>query len=272
MPITTPSSAISIYNDDKDHFKHVLECLFIPAVEQAGFDAIPPSAKGSDVIHGEIIKSIETADLVLCDMSYLNPNVFFELGVRTAIDKPTCLIKDDLTPTTPFDTTIIHHHTYLGGLFPWTLKREIDDLCQHIQETANRSSGRNSLWKFFGLTTRAELVKPKDGVEDRLALLSTQVESLSAQLSRSTVVDDRKFETERKVVQQSRHELLYDHLTKIASPKGVVVEGMGTGGNIANLNVRQGTLTKESEKLLKEAAKSLGYTLNIIEGHLRKDK
>lgn len=84
MPITTPPELLAIYANDRDHFPHVLKHLFAPAIEKAQYEVIPPAAKGSDLIHAEIIKHLETADLVLCDMSTLNPNVFFELGIRTA--------------------------------------------------------------------------------------------------------------------------------------------------------------------------------------------
>ena len=110
MPITTPEAMAPLYGGDKDHFQHVLDHLFKPAIEKAGLTPVPPAAEGSDVIHAEIIKNIEKADLVLCDMSCLNPNVFFELGIRTAVDKPVCMVKDELTPKVPFDTGIINHH------------------------------------------------------------------------------------------------------------------------------------------------------------------
>ena len=88
MPITVPESMAEIYRDGADHFKHVLDTLFIPAVEQAGFKAVKPTAKGDELIHGRIVKRLETAELVLCDMSTLNPNVFFEFGIRTSLNKP----------------------------------------------------------------------------------------------------------------------------------------------------------------------------------------
>lgn len=69
MPITTPELLIKEYRDGAEHFKHVLECLFIPAIEKAGYIPKPPVAKGADLIHAEIISNIENADIILCDMS-----------------------------------------------------------------------------------------------------------------------------------------------------------------------------------------------------------
>jgi hypothetical protein len=84
MPITTRDDQSAIYGGDSDHFQHVLECLFIPAVKQAGFNPIPPIMKGSEIIQGQVVKQLSKARLVLCDMSGLNANVFFELGIRWA--------------------------------------------------------------------------------------------------------------------------------------------------------------------------------------------
>ena len=80
MPITTPEATVPRYGGDADHFEHVLDHLFVPAVERAGYEPIPPIAEGSDLIHARIITNLDEADLVLCDMSCLNPNVFLSLG------------------------------------------------------------------------------------------------------------------------------------------------------------------------------------------------
>src|SRR5262245_43856575 len=147
MPISTPDSFLASYLNDKDHFLHVLDHLFLPALKKIGLNPIPPVAKGSEVIQAEIIKNIEEADLVLCDMSTLNANVFFELGIRTAINKPVCMVKDDVTQKVPFDTLIVNYHTYISSLHAWTLERQIAEIAEHIQQSMKRSEGRNTLWK-----------------------------------------------------------------------------------------------------------------------------
>lgn len=82
MPVTTSSYYVEKF-DDPDPFNHVSVHLFAPALKQVGFAVIPPSVRGAELIHAEIIKNLEQAELVLCDLSMLNPNVFFELGIRT---------------------------------------------------------------------------------------------------------------------------------------------------------------------------------------------
>ena len=76
MPITTPQELIGEYNNDIDHFTHVLDQLFIPSIEKAGLEPIPPIVQGADIVQAEIINNLEKCDVVLCDMSTLNSNVF----------------------------------------------------------------------------------------------------------------------------------------------------------------------------------------------------
>ena len=37
MPISTPIESAAQYGNDQDHFRHVIDHLFQPAVEKAGF-------------------------------------------------------------------------------------------------------------------------------------------------------------------------------------------------------------------------------------------
>ena len=77
MPITTPPDQVSMYGSDHDHFLHLIEHLFQPAIELAGYQMISPVIANSEVIQGEIIRNLEQSDLVLCDISGWNANVFF---------------------------------------------------------------------------------------------------------------------------------------------------------------------------------------------------
>jgi nucleoside 2-deoxyribosyltransferase len=186
MPLTTPEALVQIYSKDADHFSHVLEHLFVPAINKAEFRPIRPIAQGADVIQAEIIKNLETADLVLCDISSLNPNVFFELGCRTALNRPVCHVMDDLTHVIPFDTGIINHHKYSHALAPWTLADEIERLSAHIRASAERSAGNNMLWQYFGLKSSAHASKSQGDEQDRLAYLVMQTDAIRKHLEESS--------------------------------------------------------------------------------------
>src|SRR5207302_931691 len=113
-------------------------------------------AQGADVMTAEIIKNLESADMVLCDISTWNPNVFFELGIRTALNKPVCIVKDAKTERPPFDIAGLNYHSYSDGLYQWEFPTQLDELSAHLIASWERSSGENTLWKRFGLTIRAE--------------------------------------------------------------------------------------------------------------------
>jgi hypothetical protein len=173
-----PEIYVGRYNDP-GHFKHVLDYLFTPALAAAGYEAVPPSVIGSGVIHAEIIQNLETCDMVLCDISTLNANVFFELGIRTSLDRPTILVRDEFTTQIPFDTGSINTYTYNASLQPWTLATDVEALTLNIQTTASKSDGRNGLWRYFGLTQRAAPAEISDPVQAKLDLLIGEVTRLT---------------------------------------------------------------------------------------------
>jgi hypothetical protein len=180
MPVSTSREHSQLYRDDA-HFEHVLMHLMVPAVERAGYKAIKPLAVGADLIHAEIIRHLETTDLVLCDISTLNPNVFFELGIRTAVDKPVCIVKDSFTDRIPFDTSILNVHTYDPSLAPWLLENQINLLAEHLTASAQRSDNRNTLWRYFGLTTRAAFKEGESSLEEKVDLVLLQLQGLGVQ-------------------------------------------------------------------------------------------
>ena len=128
-----------------------------PAIVKAGFKPVRPSMKGSELIDAEIIRNLWECDLVLCDQSILNPNVFFEYGIRTALDKPIVVVADDKTPSRPFDTNHINRKEYSSLLEAWSLSEQIIMLTNHITDSVNKSAGKNALWKYFGITFSGKL-------------------------------------------------------------------------------------------------------------------
>lgn len=179
MPITTKNP--SIYGGDVDHFKHVLDVLFVPAIKKAEYRPVYPKAQGSDLVHAEIIKNLESADLVLCDISGLNANVFFELGIRTALNKPVCMVRDEIAENDecPFDVSPLNFYTYRSSLRAWDIVRAIEDLTRHIQKSTDGGEDRNALWKYYGMEKAAV---PSVGIvdsKDRIAFLVQQVQFLS---------------------------------------------------------------------------------------------
>jgi len=222
MPISTPDFLVERYKGDRDHFRHVLDHLFLPALKAAGIDAIPPIAKGADIIHAGIIKHLETAELVLCDMSSLNANVFFELGIRTAVNKPIALVKDDVTPHVPFDATIINNHTYLSALDAWAVAAEVEKLKVHLSDCVKGAKPGNSLWSYFSMSARAEPLKEGGGQASQLEFLSAQVVALREEMRASNGLrreESSAYELSPKTIGQ-----LIDVILRRLSREGVPAE------------------------------------------------
>ena len=172
MPISVPKHLLAIYDNDVDHFRHVFIHVFEPVLEQVGYTASFPAIKGTRVILREIIEFLKSADLVLCDISILNPNVFFELGIRTALNKPIVLVGDKellfvedeqtlevreklaehqhIAEKLPFDLRSVGVHVYDGSLRAWKLNLEKESLKNHIESSIADSGGRsNAIWGLY---------------------------------------------------------------------------------------------------------------------------
>jgi hypothetical protein len=156
MPITTHPDQAEIYRGDRHHWIHVMDHLFGPAIEAVGFKVIKPISKGTAMIHADIVKHLSTSDMVLCDLSSLNANVFFELGVRTSLDKPIAIVKDEKMKVIPFDLSGTNVHTYDSALDPWSISEQVDELKEHLKDAEESCNGTNPMWQQYGLKFRAE--------------------------------------------------------------------------------------------------------------------
>lgn len=66
----------------------------------------------SGTITTDIITRIMHSDIVVADVTYPNPNVFYELGLRHACRPGTIIIRDKNGPRAPFDIAHLRHIEY----------------------------------------------------------------------------------------------------------------------------------------------------------------
>jgi len=86
------------------------------AISKAEYHPAPVWERSeTDIIQGRIVRNLYEYEVVVCDISGLNPNVMFELGLRLAFKKPVVITVDDETKI-PFDTNVIEHLIYNRGL------------------------------------------------------------------------------------------------------------------------------------------------------------
>lgn len=111
--IIMPIAAMGKY--EKSHWDRV-RIILDEAIEEAGFQPrLVSDSEDIGVIHARIVQNLYDDPIVVCDVSGKNANVMFELGLRLAFDKPTIVIKDDLTDYS-FDTSPIEHINYRADL------------------------------------------------------------------------------------------------------------------------------------------------------------
>jgi hypothetical protein len=91
--------------------------LIKPAVEAAGLQC----TRADEIVHAGIIdvpmyEQLLTADVVVADVSTMNPNAFYELGVRHALRPYTTVIVAESELKFPFDIghSVIRQYKHLG--------------------------------------------------------------------------------------------------------------------------------------------------------------
>lgn len=117
------------------YFDEVLKHLITPAAVNANFNARTAKKSGSEVIQSTIVNDLDSADLVIVDLTEHNPNVLFELGMRIAFNKPVCLIRAKGTGAIFDIDHMLRVYDYNPCLWASTLEIDVPALCDHIAET-----------------------------------------------------------------------------------------------------------------------------------------
>lgn len=131
------------------YFDEVLKHLITPAAVKANFNARTAKKAGSEVIQSTIVNDLDSADLVIVDLTEHNPNVLFELGMRIAFDKPVCLIRAQGTAPIFDIDHMLRVYDYNPALWPSTLETDIPGLSNHISETWKKRDADRSYLKIL---------------------------------------------------------------------------------------------------------------------------
>jgi tetratricopeptide (TPR) repeat protein len=113
--------------EDYEKYKDIYECMIKEAVTGAGLElqcVRADEVSKSGAIIKDIIKRLYEADVVIADLSGLNPNVCYELGVRHALKGGTIMIVDDIE-SIPFDLKpyrVLEYSTTLRGAYEFGQK------------------------------------------------------------------------------------------------------------------------------------------------------
>lgn len=191
-----PISSMGTY--DASHWLDVRKIIY-RAIEEAGMNPqIVSDSLESDVIQERIVLNLYDNPIVICDVSGLNPNVMFELGMRLTFKKPTIIITDDVQ-SLPFDTRVIEHLPYPRDLHFHQMEEFISVLSRRI--TALRDKLKSGTYKSFiesfgsfeTATPDKEAVPIDKYVLDRLDRISSSLRHLE----RSQAIQNNDSNTNR---------------------------------------------------------------------------
>jgi len=162
MPFTVRENDLSRYHNDENHWNEVYRGLIIPAANSAGLDCERDDEdSGSRLITENIWRKLEEADVVLCDLSSHNPNVYLELGWALRADKRFVLIKDDITQFN-FDLNQFYTYEYSHLLQPLSVSRSTRELADVLKTTLSDKDRKYSIVQKVSLNVRA-LEAAKEG-------------------------------------------------------------------------------------------------------------
>ncbi len=167
--------------------------LEIQSIIKEALDAIPDyecktnivsENDSSGLIHKRIVEGLYSSDIVICDVSCKNPNVMFELGMRLAFDKPTIVIKDDITGYS-FDTGVIEHLQYPRDLrftkikdFKSRLATKVKATYEDAQSDPEHSPFLKTFGKFTVATIEETPVSSDEFIIDLLKDMQKDIDSL----------------------------------------------------------------------------------------------
>ncbi|WP_052027679.1 hypothetical protein [Sphingobium sp. ba1] len=139
-----------------------------------------------DVIQRRIINNLYDNPVVVCDVSGLNPNVMFELGMRITFKQPVVIITDDYD-TIPFDTRVIEHLGYPQDLHIHHTTDFIEKLADRIKRLHEQkiSATFTSFIEEFGTF---EVLEPSKKVVPAEQLILDRLTQIEARLSRSSEI------------------------------------------------------------------------------------
>lgn len=180
--IVMPIASMEGYPES--HWKDVKR-IIESAIKEANFEArLVSDADDIGVIHKRIVQNLYDNPMIVCDISGRNPNVMFELGLRLAFDKPTIIIKDEITPYS-FDTSVIEHLSYPKDLRYHDIEIFKENLKDRIKKTykayENDPENYSTFLKNYG-DFKAPLITEETVSIDRYVL--EELKSLQSSVSR----------------------------------------------------------------------------------------
>lgn len=151
IPSTTHAFGLLPQKQPRVNFDRIYDELIAPALNKVGCQ---PFRADSEVSAGDIrtdmFFELVTADVVVADLSTLNPNVYYELGVRDGVcPRGVFIVQGGWQTQRPFDVSQDRSFRYNGKLFA------SEDGPQHIPSADERKEIQQAINDLAGIFARA---------------------------------------------------------------------------------------------------------------------
>ena len=119
------------------HLGGYYESIFKPAIEQAGLAPVRADADifGTGKIMDQVWRGIRNATVLVAELTSKNPNVFYELGLAHALEKPVVLVSSN-TDDVPFDLQHIRVILY-DQTDPFWGQKLIDKIADNVKSAVS---------------------------------------------------------------------------------------------------------------------------------------
>lgn len=115
-----------------DEFAWVFDDLIVPALRAANYEIFRSDTEmDQQNIMRDIVENIIRRDLIIAEITSLNPNVMYELGMAHALRRPTLMLTQDLS-SAPFDLRAYRLTAYSDNY------REMDRVRSLLTEIATK--------------------------------------------------------------------------------------------------------------------------------------
>lgn len=176
--------------------KHIIE----PVCDKNNLEVIRVDTLNySDSITNTIVEYLNTADLVIADLSDHNPNVFYEIGYRSALKKPIIHLKNKET-SIPFDISSIRTFDY-----DLTDLDAVEELKQRLNQTIAtfnfdsfiNENNENSDNDYINSQVLQELFKIHDDIEEiKKQVSNNRSDTAAVSVLADKLADKNKFSLE----------------------------------------------------------------------------
>lgn len=179
----------SISPEQKRIFDGVYSGIIVPAVCEAGYEPLRADfcAKPGSIPKDIIIK-LAKAEMVIADLTNINPNVFYELGIRHVFSKSGTVLIMNQEGTIPFDNASYRVIQYTNEL------ADLDDIRNQIVEAIKSREDNPNYSDNIVHDTYSSLPKntmsffSKKSKNDQIIKLQEQVKKLSDEKEKLTKI------------------------------------------------------------------------------------